>query len=573
MELPLHTPMTTVSLDEVISTAELIPRPARSPDHEAENRALVALAQEMSSSPEGILQKLVETALDLCGADSAGISLLEEEEGREIFRWHAIAGQFAPHLWGTLPRDFSPCGIVLERNAPQRMRSPERYFTNLAEASPRIIEGLLIPFAAGGPPIGTIWILAHSENLKFDAEDVRILGSLAKFAGAAYQALTSLKCLKATQERLEEADRRKDEFLAVLAHELRNPLAPIRNAIEILSREDAAETDRRGARCMIERQTRQMARLVDDLLDVSRITRGRIELRKERVDLAAVVQSAIETSRPMIEASGHRLTIALPSGPVPVEVDPTRLAQVIANLLNNAAKYTPRDGQVFVTAERAGGEAVVRVRDTGIGISRPMLSRIFEMFIQADSSLERAHGGLGIGLALARRLIEMHGGTLEAFSAGPGLGSEFVVRCPVAVEAPESLEEPERGAGAAAARGSRRRVLVVDDNEDAADSLGVLLEMMGHEVRTAYDGIAAVAKTAEFVPDVVLLDIGLPGMNGYEAARRIRQQPSGRGMRLVALTGWGQEEDKRRSREAGFDVHITKPLDPALLERLLTGAS
>ncbi|HEV2847218.1 MAG TPA: ATP-binding protein [Thermoanaerobaculia bacterium] len=573
MDLPVQPSIAAVDLEEVFPTAELSRRPARPPDHAAENRALVALAQEMASSPEGILQKLVDTALTLCGADSAGISLLEEEDGGEIFRWHAIAGQFAPHLLGILPRDFSPCGIVLDRNSPQMISRPERYFTNLVEAFPPIIEGLLIPFAAGGPPIGTIWVLAHSESRKFDAEDARVLGSLAKFAGAAHQALTSLGSLKAAQQRLEEADRRKDEFLAVLAHELRNPLAPVCNAVEILSREDAAEADRRRARCVIDRQTRQMVRLVDDLLDVSRISRGRIELRKQRVDLAAVVQSAVETSRPPMEAAGHQLTVTLPSGPVPLEADPTRLAQVISNLLNNAAKYTAHGGQVFLSAEWEGGEAVVRVRDSGIGIPRPMLSRIFDMFIQADSSLERAHGGLGIGLALARRLIEMHGGTLEAFSAGPGLGSEFVARCPVAGETAKPLEGPERGAGAAAAKASRRRVLVVDDNEDAAESLGVLLEMMGHEVRTAYNGLEAVAKTAEFVPDVVLLDIGLPGMNGYEAARRIRQQPSGGAMRLVALTGWGQEEDKRRSREAGFDLHVTKPLDPALLERLLTGSS
>jgi signal transduction histidine kinase len=566
--------MEAVNLENVISTEELNRRAARLPDHEAENRALVALAQGMASSPEDILQQLVETALDLCRADSAGISLLEEEEdGREIFRWHAIAGQFAHHLWGTLPRDFSPCGVVLDRNATQLISRPERYFTNLTEALPRISEALLIPFAIGGPPLGTVWVLAHTERRQFDTEDARILGSLAKFAGAAYQALASLGSLKAAQQRLEEADRRKDEFLAVLAHELRNPLAPVRSAVEILNREDAADADRRGARCVIDRQTRQMARLVDDLLDVSRITRGRIELRKERVDLAAVVQSAIETSLPLIETSGHRLTVTLPSGPAPLEADPTRVAQVISNLLNNAAKYTAQGGQVSLSAGREGDEAVVRVRDSGIGIPRPMLSRIFEMFVQADSSLERAHGGLGIGLALARRLIEMHGGTLEAFSAGPGLGSEFVARLPLAEAMPKPLEEAERGDGATAARGSRRRVLVVDDNADAADSLGVLLEMMGHEVRTAYDGVEAVAKTAEFAPDVVLLDIGLPRMNGYEAARRIRQQPSGRAMRLVALTGWGQDEDKRRSREAGFDVHVTKPLDPALLERLLTGAS
>jgi PAS domain S-box-containing protein len=373
---------------------------------------------------------------------------------------------------------------------------------------------------------------------------------------------------KYAEEALKEADRRKDEFLATLAHELRNPLAPIRNAAQVLRLRDLADPLLSSARDMIDRQVQQMVRLIDDLLDISRITQGKLQLRKERVDLAAVVRSAVEASRPLIDAHGHDLTVTLPHESVLVDADPIRLAQVFSNLLNNAAKYTEKGGHIWLTAERHGAEAAVSVRDTGIGIAADHLPRLFEMFSQAAPALERSQGGLGIGLALVRGLVELHGGCALGRSAGLGKGSEFAVRLPVA-EAP-ALAGPESSAdGGPWCCGPRCRILVADDLRDCVDSLAMMLRLAGHDIQTAHDGLEAVQAAASFRPDVALLDIGMPKMNGYEAARHIRQQPWGKEMLLIALTGWGQEEDKRRTFEAGFDHHVTKPVEPAALEQLL----
>ncbi|HSR96405.1 MAG TPA: PAS domain-containing protein [Kofleriaceae bacterium] len=367
---------------------------------------------------------------------------------------------------------------------------------------------------------------------------------------------------------LAEADRRKSEFLAILAHELRNPLAPIRTGLQVLklSGDDGQAAEQ--ARTMMDRQLAQMVRLVDDLMDVSRITSGKIELRKKPVQLAAVVNSAIETSRPLIEQMGHELTVTLPSQPITLDADLTRLAQVFMNLLNNAAKYSERGGQIQLTAEPRGAEVVVSVKDNGIGIDADHLPAIFEMFSQVDRSLEKAQGGLGIGLSLVKRLIELHGGTVDARSDGPNMGSEFVVRLPMVVEASRAenvLPQEQRAPQPAL------RILVVDDNRDGADLLAMMLESMGNEIRVAYDGEAAIGATLDFCPDVVLLDIGLPKLNGYEACRRIRALDAGKDVLLIAQTGWGQSEDRRRTREAGFDHHLVKPLDPQVLRKLLTG--
>ena len=372
-------------------------------------------------------------------------------------------------------------------------------------------------------------------------------------------------------EVLKESDRQKNEFLAMLAHELRNPLAPIRQGVEIFRAQSPAVPQLQWATDVIDRQVRQMTRLVDDLLDVSRITRGKIELRKKRVELSSIVESAVEASRPLLAERDHRLTVTLPPQPIELEADLARLSQVLLNLLHNAAKFMHRGGRVGLTVERQSDEVLIRVEDDGIGIPREMLSRIFEMFTQVDRSLDRCEGGLGIGLTLVKRLVELHGGTVEAKSAGPGKGSEFVVRLPVATTLPEAEAEPRAAAqmGERAAPPAGRRILVVDDNRDAADSLGMLLGLLGHEVHIAYDGLEAVRAVAAFQPAVVLLDIGLPKLDGYEAARQIREQEGGSGRVLVALTGWGQEEDRRLSREAGFDHHVTKPVEFAELKKLI----
>jgi two-component system CheB/CheR fusion protein len=318
---------------------------------------------------------------------------------------------------------------------------------------------------------------------------------------------------------------------------------------------------------MIERQVQAMTRLVDDLLDVSRITRGTITLHKEPADLAAVVAAAVETARPLLDARRHELRVTLPEDAVRVEADRTRLAQVLANLLVNAAKYTPEGGHVWLTAQREADTAVVRVRDDGAGIPPEMQSSVFDLFTQGDHTLARSEGGLGVGLTLVKRLTEMHGGRVEVRSDGPGRGSEFIVRLPVLEWTPVPAEG--RGDDAARPPAPPRRVLVVDDNVDAAESLLMLLRVRGHEVRVAYDGSAAIDAARRFRPEVVLLDIGLPGISGYEVARRLRREPGLEGTVLVALTGYGQEKDRQQSQEAGFDAHLTKPADPAALEKLL----
>ena len=372
------------------------------------------------------------------------------------------------------------------------------------------------------------------------------------------------------EQALQDVDRRKDEFLATLAHELRNPLAPIRNAVELMRWADGNADVLRKAGGVMERQLGHLVRLVDDLLDISRVTQGKVQLRKERVELAAVVQNAVELSRPVMEAQSHELTVTLSPEPVHLEADPTRLAQVFTNLLDNAAKYSEKGGRIWLSAERQGAEVVVSVRDTGIGIASEHLPRIFEMFSQVTPALERSHGGLGIGLALVRGLVELHGGTVEARSAGAGSGSEFVVRLPALppeehIPGRKSAAEGGESLGAA----PRRRILVVDDNCDAADSLAMLLRLAGQDVRVAYDGPAALSQRDEFRPELMFLDIGMPGMDGYEVAQRLRQQPGLESLVLVAMTGWGQEEDRRRSREAGFDHHLVKPVEPDLLHKLL----
>lgn len=370
---------------------------------------------------------------------------------------------------------------------------------------------------------------------------------------------------KLAEEALKDADRRKDEFLATLAHELRNPLAPIRNGLEIMRLSNGEREAVEQARSMMERQLSQMVHLVDDLLDLSRISRGKIDLRKERVDLGRVVQQAVETSRPQIEANSHHLTITMPPGPVYVDADVTRLAQVFSNLLNNAAKYTERGGRIELSVRRQGGEVAVSVRDNGVGIPANMLPRVFEMFTQVDRNLERSQGGLGIGLSIVKKLVEMHGGTVAAESGGHDAGSEFTISLPVVL----SVAEPTGDDEEPALPSSRRRILVVDDNKDAAISLAMMLQLMGNETKTAHDGLDALDVAAAYRPDLILLDIGMPRLNGYETARQIRQQPWGKSIFLVALTGWGQEEDRRKSNEAGFDSHMVKPIEPAALEVLL----
>nr|WP_081984321.1 PAS domain S-box protein [Massilia sp. JS1662] len=851
METPSSTAVSCV--DDVLITAELERRPRRAPDYAAENRAMAALARQLAVDPHRVPQTLAELVLELCDAGSAGISLLEEQDGHRVFRWHAAAGLFAGHLGGTIAFDVSPCGVVVDRNQTMLMRYGERCFAAMAGFEPPMIENLLVPWTAEGRAVGTVWVISHRPDREFDAEDARVLRNLADFAAAAYQAIVALEetaegrrelvqaaeertrvlaghnrmleheiaqrrqadeALRASEQRyrdligaipagvvacdaagtvvfhnacadelcggppgeapacwglvacaanghrlenfaaplrevlaggqpvvdreltierpdgsridvllnitplrdhaggiagavnivqditarkrvedelrvseqrfrtlantvpvliwqndeegrnvfvnqyyldftgktfedvmgvrwhelvhpddapayiadymdavrtrrpwrnldrllrrdgqwrwfdnyaqplfapdgsyaghvgaslditdavlaeqaLKETDRRKDEFLAVLAHELRNPLAPISNAVHLLRHPDGR---RRADRLveMLGRQVRQMIKLVDDLLEISRITRDKIELHRQPLLLADVVHGAVETSRPLIDQHHHHLDVRLPDEPLTLDADSVRLTQVLANLLNNAAKYTDQGGRIELHARRDGIEVEITVRDNGIGIPSGHLPEVFDMFTQAHRAAGRGQGGLGIGLAMVKSLVLMHGGTVEAKSAGTGLGSEFVVRLPLA-EPPDAAHDG-MAAGAGAAPLAGQRILVVDDNQDAADTLAMLLDADGAQARAVYDGPSALAVLPALRPHTVLLDLGMPDMDGFEVARRIRADPALAGVRIVALTGWGQESDRERTRGAGFDFHLTKPVDLHVLHAWL----
>jgi PAS domain S-box-containing protein len=417
-----------------------------------------------------------------------------------------------------------------------------------------------VPLTVRGKTLGVITFINAESGHRYDNSDLAVAEDLASRAAIAIENAQLYRELR-------DADQRKDEFLATLAHELRNPLAPIRNGLQVLrlANADGGMVDK--ARSMMERQLSQMVRLVDDLLDVSRITRNKLELRKERVSLKSVIKSAVETSHPLIEKASHTFSITLPPTPLYLDADLTRLAQVFSNLLNNAVKYTEPGGRILLNGELSGSEVVVQVQDNGRGIPADALPHIFEMFSQVDRNLERAQGGLGIGLTLVRRLVEMHGGTVEAKSDGQGKGSTFVVRLPV-VALPVAIAQ-ERRDEAGARHAAKWKVLVVDDNRDSAESLRMMLTLMGNEVRTAHDGLEAVEAASQFSPDLILMDVGMPRLNGFDATRRIREQPGGKSVRIVVLTGWGQEEDRRMSQEAGCDGHMVKPVDPAALEKLL----
>jgi signal transduction histidine kinase/CheY-like chemotaxis protein len=425
-----------------------------------------------------------------------------------------------------------------------------------------------VPLIAGsGEVVGAMSV--HFPGPRFPSErEMHQADLLANKAALYIERAGAERALRDSARRLEEADRRKDHFLATLAHELRNPLAPIRNALHFMQLRGSRDPDMQNARDMIDRQVRQMVRLVDDLMEVSRITLGQIQLQSEPVSLAIIITNAVEVSHPLIDSARHRLLVELPDETLYVEGDSTRLSQVLQNLLNNAAKYTPPGGQISLRAERDGEFAVIRVRDTGIGIPPAMLDRVFEMFTQVDRSSALAQGGLGIGLALAQQLTQMHGGRIEVTSAGEGRGSEFSVRLPLCPSPESSALEPDRAGSAY--HPERRRVLLADDNVDGAESLRLNLEIQGHEVRVAFDGAAALDLADDFRPEIMVLDLGMPKLDGLEVCRRVRAREWGDEVTIIALTGWGQEQDRRRTLEAGFDHHLVKPVEPQALARLIS---
>lgn len=413
-------------VDQVIATSLLAQRPARAPDHVLENEAMRALVQSLASASDTLFHELVHHAQRLCGAESAGLSLLEEGTRPQQFRWVATSGRFQPQQGGTMPRDFSPCGEVLDRGEPLLMQDPARHYAYIAALEIPVAEVLLVPFERAGRLVGTLWVVSHSGARQFEGEDLRLVRSLAVFASAiaTHGALVSA---------LQAADRNKDAFIAKLSHELRNPLSPLKVAVQVLRRQsDDADPVRKRMLDVLDNQTTAMTTLVDDLLDMSRIREGKLVMRPARVSVQHVLALALERSQPHLQAQSHQLDIDLPAEPVVVEGDTQRLVQAACNLLNNAAKYTPRGGRITVRLRAEGRQAVLQVQDNGIGIPAHLLPRIFEMYQQAHGEDQRSQSGLGIGLALVRQLVELHGGRVEAASAGADTGSCFTVRLPLA---------------------------------------------------------------------------------------------------------------------------------------------
>jgi signal transduction histidine kinase/DNA-binding response OmpR family regulator len=770
-------------LDSILRTERLRER-VRPPDYETESRALAALAQSLADSPRTILQTLVDKSLEVLQAGSAGISLLTKDGQR--FYWAAIAGQWTPHLGGGTPREFGPCGDVLEQNVPLLFTHWEHRYPYLAEATPHAEEGLLIPFHIGGKAVGTIWVIAHDTNRQFDAEDLRLLQSLGRFASAAYQAMESLgareerlaalnlledainsqqaaeesnhklreeivqrrriqealerseqrlsaeaqalarlnessarlwrcrnlhegleemlsavlellgadkghiqllnpngvltigvqhgfdkdflehfheisaehdsacgralrsgqtvviedvngdtsygrlrpiahaagyrtvistpliagdgilqgmlstyfssvyhadeqelrrldlyirqasdfihRCktedaLRAGEATLREQDRLKNEFLALLGHELRNPLAPIYNMSELLSRTVGEQPQIQAGLDVIRRQTKQLTRMVEDLLEVARITQGRITLQRETIELSVVISQGLETVAPLLREKQHQISIVSSRRPLYVSGDATRLAQCVSNLLSNAAKYTDPGGQIRIETREEGSFAIIEVADNGCGISEMLLPRIFELFVQGDQTLDRAQGGLGIGLPVVKKLVSMHGGEVYAFSAGIGKGATFQIRLPQ-TEQEQITAEPEEATSILP-----KRIFIVDDNQDAVEALAGLLQLEGHEVEFATSSKEALKRMEAFKPEVALLDIGLPEMNGYELLRHLRALSALQQVRFIAMTGYGQAEDREKARDAGFESHLVKPVSMPALARALIGPS
>ena len=556
-------------LESVIATPELHRRAPRSPDYETESRVLASLAQATTQSPEAILCALAAAALSACRAGSAGVSLIEE--GGLTSRWHAVEGELAPFLRGTMPRAFSPCGTVVDRGELQLFSFPQRHFVYLAKVRPTIVEALLIPFAVDGSAAGAIWVVSHDEHRRFDAEDARLVDKLGKFAAAVYQ-------LRSAVDHAQQVCRRKDDFLALLAHEMRTPLFAMQLATELISRNPGDLDHVTSGTGVMRRQTGQLQRLVGDLLDGARIRRGKLELQQVRSELSPILQAAAEASAPLIAARRHSISFTPPAAPVAVMADPARIIQLVCNLLNNAAKFTPPGGHIRMSLEAEGGHAVLRVADDGIGIAEEALAAIFEPYAQIQSPDILDRSGVGIGLGLARSLAELHGGTLEARSAGLAKGSEFIVRLPLAEIPAPSIPAPSALAGArpnAPRSGSAAlRILVVDDHRDTADALAWLLRRsLGHEAIAVYDGPSALKAAEDHVPDVILQDLGLPGMDGYEIARRLRRSCAAKEPLLVAITAHPKPEAARLAEDAGFDRLLVKPLALAALQEVLGSAA
>jgi len=520
---------------------------------------------QTASTPASSLELLRDEARLLETLNRVGLTIAAELDLERVVQIATDAGiEITGAAFGSLV--FAPAfGSQGIERSDDILKDPRYVGNELLHGMPKthlpVRSYLAVPVVSrSGEVLGGL-VFGHPQPAIFTDRSERLA------AGIASQAAIAIDNARLFQA-VRDTDRRKDEFLATLAHELRNPLAPIRNAVEILRLSEADPATAASARQLLERQLKQLVRLIDDLLDVSRITRGRLDLRKEKLDLTVALRTAVETSRPLIESRRHSLHVNAPPDRFFVDADAARVAQVFANLLNNSAKYSPPGSSITASLSREGDYAVVTVTDNGVGIPQAMLSRVFEMFERVEREPGSSQEGLGIGLTLVRRLVELHGGTVTAQSNGLNCGSTFTVKLPLAQEARAPLETRPAPAEAGDG-GARRKILVVDDNRDSAMSLSLLLELDGHDVRRAYDGLEALEIADDFRPEITLLDIGMPRLDGYGAARELRRRDWARHSLLVALTGWGQQEDKRLAREAGFDHHMVKPVDPDALRRLL----
>ena len=545
-------------------------------DRETLNQVGRTLAAELDL--ERVVQAVTDAGTEASGAQFGAFFYNVTNDSGESYMLYSLSGvpreSFSkfpmPRNTAVFAPTFEGSGIVrsddITKDARYGKSAPHH---GMPQGHLPVRSYLAVPvISRSGEVLGGLFF-GHEQAAVFTERAERLVAGIAAQAAIA---MDNARLYRAEQEgaaKLREADRRKDEFLATLAHELRNPLAPIRTGLHLLRITQPGSDSAEQARAMMERQLTHLIRLVDDLLEVSRISRGKIDLRRSPIELAAVVLSAVETTRPAIEAARHKLEISLPAQPLTVDADFVRLAQVLANLLNNAAKYTDPGGRIALSVRGEGAEAVISVRDNGVGIPAELLPRVFDMFAQVDRTLDRAQGGLGIGLALAKSLVEMHSGTIQVESGGPGQGSEFIVRLP----ATESTQTARSGDAPFLAYlkpgNARRRVLVVDDNVDAAQSLGLLLGQMGCEVQIAHGGAAAIEAARLAPPHLVLLDISMPGVDGYTVVRRLKQDLAFRDVPFIAVTGLGREADRDRAREAGFNEHLVKPVSPEALREVL----
>lgn len=538
-------------------------RPVRVSDHAAENRALMELARAQSGTRDRLLQKIADTALTLCGAGSAGISLVEGHAGGTQFRWLAVAGLCAALRGKTTAWGECPCGATLDAGVPQLFVRPQAHFPCLQFPGVDVTEGVVVPIATDGMQLGAIWVMSHDTDRQFDLEDVRLLSNLAVFAGTA---LTLMN----TRDLGEESDQRHNEFIAMLGHELRNPMAPIDSAItaaKLLSEENGKAF---GVLTIAQRQMRHLRTLVDDLLDAARLKHGKLAIKYSNSSLNEIAFDAVTAIRHQIESRKHTLTLTGLDSPISVHADHVRLSQVLGNLLSNAAKYTPVGGVIELKVDLPAleqdalppGSVTITVKDNGIGIDPSVQPHVFDLFSQSVRGRARAEGGLGIGLAVAKRMVELHEGSISIHSDGIGQGTVVSIRLPILQSGLTGHFSEARNVARAV---SPLRILLVDDNQDALRALGILLELEGHSIIMADNGRDAIRMAAGVRPDVAIVDVGMPEIDGFDVARAVRSEDSLAGVLLIALTGYASESDRSRALAAGFDHHLSKPIS---LEKL-----